>query len=277
MIDRRANLSVEAFLEEYAYPCKPVILQGLTDHWTARKWTVDMFAERYYHVEVEVSRNDSPYLGWTQMKLGDYIRDIRKPQVGRPYYLSSWYFRIDCPELLNDFSVPPHFSDDWFGLLDAQYQPPLMWLFIGPPGAGSWLHIDIGLTSAWNVQITGRKRWILFPPDQSRLLYGGQVDGFNPDLEKFPDFARTSPIDCVVEPGEVIFTPTLWWHQTSSLEEGIALTANYANDTNHPHVLNWLKANRRWVRERGNPRLVEMFEAIARERAVRGMEPVRMS
>ena len=143
--------------------------------------------------------------------------------------------------MLNDFEIPIYFQDDWLQEIDPEQQFDLMWLFLGPADAGFRLHVDIGLTSAWNVQLTGAKKWILFSPDQAELLYDGEVDAFDPDFQAFPLFAQSRPTECVVGAGELIFTPSGWWHQTRNLETGLAITANFANLTNYESVMEWLE------------------------------------
>lgn len=77
----------------------------------------------------------------------------------------------------------------------------------------------------------GRRRFTLFPPAQIHNLYpgpldptpGGQavsvIDFDAPDFERYPRFqmalahARTA----VLEPGDAIFIPSMWWHHVQGL------------------------------------------------------------
>ncbi|ASW45530.1 cupin-like domain-containing protein [Xanthomonas hortorum pv. vitians] len=78
----------------------------------------------------------------------------------------------------------------------------------------------------------GQRRFTLFPPEQVANLYpgpldptpGGQVvsmvDIADPDLQRYPRFAaalahaRTT----VLEPGDALFIPSMWWHHVQSLQ-----------------------------------------------------------
>lgn len=73
---------------------------------------------------------------------------------------------------------------------------------------------------------SGRKRVILFPPDELPNLYpapfdvrvGGviqsQVNAREPDFAKFPDFKKALERVqvAVINPGEFLYMPPLWWH-----------------------------------------------------------------
>ena len=79
----------------------------------------------------------------------------------------------------------------------------------------------------------GRRRVTLFPPDQIGNLYVGPldftpagqavslVDFAEPDLDRFPRFARAMASAQVAElgPGDAVFIPSLWWHHMEGMDD----------------------------------------------------------
>ena len=85
--------------------------------------------------------------------------------------------------------------------------------------------------------IAGRRRILLFPPDQVANLYIGPrdnppplslVDPEAPDDERFPCFqgAMAAARVALLEPGDAIFVPRYWWHHVTSLDPWNAMV-NY--------------------------------------------------
>ena len=85
--------------------------------------------------------------------------------------------------------------------------------------------------------VAGRRRFILFPPEQTCHLYPGPlnftpagaptslVNIDNPDFERYPLFKHALAEAYSVElgPGDAIFIPMLWWHHVESMEKVNAL------------------------------------------------------
>jgi Cupin-like domain len=79
--------------------------------------------------------------------------------------------------------------------------------------------------------VAGRRRFRLFPPEQFPNLYIGPmemnpagrpvsfVSVTDPDLARFPRYAQAlaASRDAVLEPGDAIYIPSMWWHSVESL------------------------------------------------------------
>ncbi|MEM6913354.1 MAG: cupin-like domain-containing protein [Pseudomonadota bacterium] len=99
-------------------------------------------------------------------------------------------------------------------------------------------HNDLPLNLA--CVAAGRRRFTLFPPDQTSNLYVGPfevtpagrpislVDFAAPDLARFPRFAEAMKHALVADlgPGDGLFIPSMWWHHVESLS-GFNILVNY--------------------------------------------------
>ena len=97
--------------------------------------------------------------------------------------------------------------------------------------------------------VSGSRRFTVFPPDQVRNLYIGpllrtpggspisMVDLREPDYSSFPLFreALESAQEAVLEPGDAIFIPIVWWHGVESLGPLNILVNYWWNDAESIH------------------------------------------
>lgn len=81
--------------------------------------------------------------------------------------------------------------------------------------------------------VTGKRKFILFPPDQLENLYVGPldftpagqsaslVDFHNPDFDQFPKFkvALDNAFVAELAPGDALFIPAMWWHHVEGLSD----------------------------------------------------------
>lgn len=88
--------------------------------------------------------------------------------------------------------------------------------------------------------VAGRRRFTIFPPDQTPNLYPGpleltpagapvsMVDPAKPDLDRYPRFAEAwkHASSAVLEPGDALYIPYGWWHGVDSLE-AVSILVNY--------------------------------------------------
>jgi hypothetical protein len=131
-------------------------------------------------------------------------------------------------------TLPGFATENFTPLLEPDIAPT-MW--IGNQGHVA-PHYDVHRNLA--CVVAGRRQFILFPPDQIANLYLGPmlgapggvpislVDVWNPDLKRFPRFADAleTASEAVLEPGDAIYIPSLWWHGVASLER-VNVLVNY--------------------------------------------------
>jgi len=77
-----------------------------------------------------------------------------------------------------------------------------------------------------HVHLRGRKRWLLFPPQETSRLYSrglfsgmpnfSAVDPEEPDYARYPRFRGARALGATLEAGETLFIPHGWWHHTPS-------------------------------------------------------------
>lgn len=90
------------------------------------------------------------------------------------------------------------------------------------------LSCDLQVMDNLLVQVVGTKRVVLFPPSDAPYLYlegdkSEVKDIDSPDLDKFPEFSRVQRYEAMLQPGEVLFLPALWFHHVTALEFGVAV------------------------------------------------------
>jgi [protein]-arginine 3-hydroxylase / protease len=235
-IERVTMLPKHAFLSDYFSVGRPVILTRMLTDWPARdRWTPEHFKQSYGHVEVVIETLDAArasdpdyYLSSMKRRMMTIERFLCLPQEGADggkFYLAQTPITKIDARLRDDIRDLPFYRP----LLRRIFrQQELLWM--GPKGCVSALHFDA--LPNFNVQFFGRKRWVIFPKEQQENLYVpsrqslphfSPIDYENPDLERFPKFREATPIEFVLEPGEVLFLPRGWVHYVSTIDFSISM------------------------------------------------------
>jgi hypothetical protein len=147
------------------------------------------------------------------------------------------------PALLDD----SHWTDRCFPSEDAlsNFNLKTHWkmILIAEAPAGMFNHKDTLQTSSWQAQLVGRKRWHICPPSQDPYLYqAGVVDTFNPDYAHYPLFRQAHCYEDTLNPGDVMYYPKNYWHQTLNLDTPtVSLTGTLATGNCHRDVFLELK------------------------------------
>ncbi|XP_031462831.1 bifunctional peptidase and arginyl-hydroxylase JMJD5 [Phasianus colchicus] len=215
--------SLERFRERYLIPQKPVVLEGVIDHWPCmKKWSVDYVSQvagcRTVPVELGSRYTDEE---WSQklMTINEFISQyiVNENSVG---YLAQHQLFDQIPELKEDISIP-----DYCCLGEGEEDDITINAWFGPAGTISPLHQDP--QQNFLAQVFGRKYIRLYSPQDSENLYPhesqllhntSQVDVEDPDLTKFPNFRKAAFQSCILMPGQVLFIPVKYWHYIRSLD-----------------------------------------------------------
>ncbi len=237
-IERIDCPSPEEFYRNYFLKSKPVVITGVANKWDAiSKWDVEYLrsSSEDAKVEVVVSKGQSTISnqekGWaTHRKLDmgfhEFLSTIAdSDKLRRHYYLQYQKFE-NFPHLLNDFAVPKNY-------IRREQANTRFW--IGSGKNITPLHHDT--QSNILTQVRGRKKFTLFPPSESRALYPFPFHSKNrtlspivlkePNYELYPRFKQAHPIECILEPGEMIFQPVFWWHQVETLSTDMAISITF--------------------------------------------------
>jgi histone arginine demethylase JMJD6 len=270
-IDRRYKLSYEQFAKEYLYANKPVIVTDALLEWKAlRRWTPEFFKKEFGSMKFTLddnSKSKAAYQGhgngaveYTMDRFIDLVFSSTEADPA-PYFRNQMLYEL-FPSLKDDIEpLPEYFQPNWLPdhymvkyVSEVLNRGAALELYIGGKGgAFPVLHYDGAGTHAFLMHVYGRKQFIIYPPSQEQFLYPSpekqnnslinSID--NPDLTKFPLFAKAQPTIFILEPGELLFMPSHWWHTTKMLTACISVSANVANQSNWHELVNFVSMRRR--------------------------------
>lgn len=235
-----------------SYRSEPVIFRGLVKHWPvvqAAQNEDEQGGEQYLRYLAKFVSKES-------ISSKDYITVYRAPPEakGRIFYnddFSGFNFQVankPLSEVLQLLSGNKENTDDkqatYYvgstllqrflpGFLDENSLP----LAVENPLVSLWLGNSSRIAAHYDFPdnlaccVAGKRRFILFPPEQIANLYVGPldltpsgqaislVDFYEPDFQQFPRFAEAMQHAVVaeLEPGDALFIPSMWWHHVESL------------------------------------------------------------
>ncbi|XP_026151682.1 HSPB1-associated protein 1 homolog isoform X1 [Mastacembelus armatus] len=223
---------------------QPTVFMNMTCGWPVLHWTAEhlsgclgdkpvrfrlgrkketnspLFETQCSYVEARLVH----FLSWTQDQLGTDVGPFSE------YPFSEYWAYADYKYIAMLFQDQPSMYEDvkWseFGFEGRNGRESTLW--IGTEGANTPCHLDsYGCNLV--LQVQGRKRWYLFPPEDTANLYPtripyeessvfSQVDVLHPDLKRFPAFQRARAHVVTLQPGQVLYVPRHWWHYVESVD-----------------------------------------------------------
>ena len=247
------NLDKENFDQNIVAKKKPVVFRGLVSDWqtvTQSKQGVDAAYEHLIH-----HANETPcYTVVADPKVNgrlfysDDLQGVNFNAVNAPLNRTLSQLRnLSSTSDQHAISIQAAKISECLPTLRGNLQLPILSSDIEPT---IWIsnksrvaaHFDLSDNIA--CVTTGRRRFVLFPPEEVANLYVGPtlnapggvpislVDLQNPDFERFPNFsfALENSYVAELEPGDAIFIPSPWWHAVESLDKLNVLVNYWWND-----------------------------------------------
>ncbi|HEX9954286.1 MAG TPA: cupin-like domain-containing protein [Allosphingosinicella sp.] len=240
-VPERSDVDPAVFEREVAPAFQPLVMRGAVRHWPAVQSALQSpsaaadYLGRFYNgrpVEAFVGLADivgrffysDDLSGFNFEKqqgaltgVLDYLTGKGAEDGARSVYVGA----ASVPDCLPGFT-----AENPLPLLGQRPAVPRIW--IGNRTSVS-THFDMSDNIA--AVVAGRRRFVLFPPDQVANLYVGPIDHTmagqpasmvsvqDPDFERFPRFreALEHAMVAELEPGDAIYVPSLWWHQVDAL------------------------------------------------------------
>ncbi|XP_022241372.1 lysine-specific demethylase 8-like isoform X2 [Limulus polyphemus] len=228
-----ASPSLETFEATYMKQLQPVIITQAIDYWPAlstHRWSTDYLLQvagpRTVPVELGARYTDvnwSQKLMTVQKFVDTYI--LKKNGQTDVAYLAQHQLFDQIRELREDISIPTYCC-----LAETDNEVDINGWF-GPEGTVSPLHYDPKHNLL--AQIVGKKYVRLYSEETTPFLYPyeerllnntSRVDVENPDLEKFPLFAKAKCKECIIEPGQLLYIPPRCWHYVRSLSTSFSVS-----------------------------------------------------
>lgn len=217
---------------EFIRKRKPLVIKGGAKAWAAAKsWSFDFFAETFGDMQVSVA---DEHFSRTREGLGYRIalsgytmkRFVEEVKNGESVYLKFFpVFKLH-PELRDhlDLADMTRWSKGRVArcALDNEF-------YMGGPRTITHLHTE--RSDLFHACFAGRKRWRVYPPTESLFLYpipartlfiASEVDFLAPDYGIHPWFRYANGYETVLEPGDVLYLPSYYWHAVENLEATIS-------------------------------------------------------
>uniref|UniRef100_A0A8C6TEY2 tRNA-yW synthesizing protein 5 n=1 Tax=Neogobius melanostomus TaxID=47308 RepID=A0A8C6TEY2_9GOBI len=220
----------------FSFQRRPAVLRGVCLGPCLEKWTAHYLREKGGDMEVKVHVSTVPKMDFLHknfvyktLPYNEFVKRASEKKHSdfflcedESYYLRSLGedvrkepadIRKQFPVLAEDFKIPEFFDPDQF--FSSVFR-------ISSCGLQLWTHYDVIYLEVFGKPHNYKSKTCLY----FYLLLGDKsevLDIDSPDLEKFPEFIKAKRFECLLQPGDLLFIPALWFHNTLALEFGVGV------------------------------------------------------
>lgn len=212
---------------------EPFIIKNINFGKCTTNWTLDYLEDKLKDESIVIHESDNPDLDFLSKNFryktclfSELCQKLKTKQDSYVYLRStnrntrakkSARIEDDFPVLSQDLD-PPCFIP--FGNNSLYHSSVLR---IASSKVQIWTHFD--LYDNVLCQIVGKKRIILLPPKDTGFLYCNgdkspvnDFDNWDELVKQYPLTQKCSPYLCHLNPCDLIFIPSLWWHNIRTVQ-----------------------------------------------------------
>lgn len=232
----------KSILEDNFIKKSPMIITGIMENWNFIKLlNYDSLKNKKNKIKINnsiIEQNETKIIYKT---IEDYFKWINTLQQDKDTetinkLVTEKKINVYCAEnekILEDLEILDKVKEETSHLLTPLSLINTYPLWIGHSHSKTGLHYDIDYRNLL-CQIEGKKKIYLFSPEETKYMYPSnkydhgsvcsQVDFWNVDYKKFPDFKKSKYIEIILSPGQIISIPPYWWHAIENIGTNIALS-----------------------------------------------------
>jgi len=196
---------------------QPFIIRNAPTNISYKAWSLAKLKQDFADVQLRVRSAENKE---TVGQFVDQLIDKKTPSKDIVEGHTKAYTEgCQLPVAMRSAFLPQYFSS-------IDFTPAQIWLgAVSVNVPASSLHRDP--LDGFLYQIMGRKKVLMFAPDQAKYLYPMKTyNNYQPcwvkpeelDLAIFPLFANSKPIEVILEPGEILVQPAGWFHAVYCLD-----------------------------------------------------------
>jgi len=228
-VPRIKHLNQAEFKRDYLIKGRPVVIEGGAKDWKCcEDWSFDFFRDRYGEEEILYVHHEAIEQSFERHRFGHILDQI---QQGNDYYYRFYPLLQRHPEHIRDF--------DYEWLLDCRHKCSVgqnFQIMIG--GKQSYTPLHNAFSCNLFCQVEGEKEWFIYPPsntiffdpDPAENVYrnasyrqGAIFNPFEPDYDLHPLLQYIDRYHVVLEPGDILFNPSYWWHSVRNPTDSIGV------------------------------------------------------
>lgn len=179
-----SDISFASFVQRYYQSEQPVIIENVGKKWPA----IQLWTEDYIREKLSKESTAKAASLWYWMEKGTLDKDYETPEIINQF--------LDSPEVFP--------------------RTELMRIWIHQQGNVSSWHYDANMVNVFNIQVTGKKEFVLVSPETPLDCYPFTSFAIMDDNDE-RIFRKKIYTRATLNEGDMLYIPPLWFHKVFSL------------------------------------------------------------